>query len=161
MEAMETMAEPKEGRKAPDFSVKDQDGKPVRLKELRGKKVALYFYPKDATPGCTKQACSLRDSHSALKRAGIIVLGISPDSESSHQKFITKQDLPFTLLADTEKKVAQKYGVWGEKSMYGRKYMGIFRTTFLIDETGTLIKVITKPKVAEHAEEVLQGFKNG
>lgn len=147
------------GNKAPDFSVKDQDGNKVKLSDFKGKKVVLYFYPKDDTPGCTKQACSLRDGFPKLKQNNIEVLGVSIDDEESHQKFIEKYDLPFTLLADTDKKVVNKYGVYGEKNMYGRKYMGTKRMTFLIGEDGKIKKIFKRVKVAEHADEVLEAFK--
>ena len=152
------MATPEEGKKAPALSLNDQDGTRVTLKDLRGKKVAIYFYPKDQTPGCTTQACNLRDNYAAVRKADIVVLGVSPDDEASHTKFIAKQDLPFTLLADPAKKALEAYGVWREKNMYGRKYMGVVRTTFLIDESGTIVKIITKPKVADHTREILDGF---
>lgn len=152
------MATPEEGKKAPALSLNDQDGTRVTLKDLRGKKVAIYFYPKDQTPGCTTQACNLRDNYAAVRKADIVVLGVSPDDEASHTKFIAKQDLPFTLLADPAKKALEAYGVWREKNMYGRKYMGVVRTTFLIDESGTIVKIIAKPKVAEHTREILDGF---
>lgn len=150
----------KEGDKAPDFSVKNQDGKKVKLKDFKGKKVVLYFYPKDDTPGCTKQACSLRDGFPKLKQNNIEVLGVSIDDEKSHRKFIEKYDLPFTLLADTEKEVVNKYGVYGEKNMYGRKYMGTSRHTFLIDEEGKIKKIFKRVKVSEHADEVLNAFNS-
>ena len=152
------MATPEEGKKAPALSLNDQDGTRVTLKDLRGKKVAIYFYPKDQTPGCTTQACNLRDNYAAVRKADIVVLGVSPDDEASHTKFIAKQDLPFTLLADPDKKALEAYGVWREKNMYGRKYMGVVRTTFLIDESGTIVKIIAKPKVADHTREILDGF---
>ncbi len=148
----------KEGDAAPDFTTKDQDGKEVKLSDFRGQKVVLYFYPKDDTPGCTKEACSFRDSNSVYKKKNIKVLGISPDNEKSHQKFIGKFDLPFTLLTDTDHQIAESYGAWGEKSMYGKKYMGIFRYTFLIDEKGQIAKIFTKVNVSEHADEVLEAF---
>ena len=148
----------KEGNKAPDFSTTDQDGNKVKLSDLKGQKVVLYFYPKDDTPGCTKEACSFRDSSAVYKKKKIRVLGISPDNEKSHQKFIGKFDLPFTLLTDPEHKIAEKYGAWGEKSMYGKKYMGIFRYTYLIDEEGKIAKIFTKVNVSEHADEVLEAF---
>jgi peroxiredoxin Q/BCP len=152
------MATPEEGKKAPALSLNDQDGTRVTLKDLRGKKVAIYFYPKDQTPGCTTQACNLRDNYAAVRKADIVVLGVSPDDEASHTKFIAKQDLPFTLLADPAKKALEAYGVWSEKNMYGRKYMGVVRTTFLIDESGTIVKIIAKPNVADHTREILDGF---
>ena len=147
-----------EGDKAPAFTGKDQDGNKIKLSDYKGKKLALYFYPRDMTPGCTKQACSLRDGFSDLRKNNIEVLGVSTDDEKSHQKFIAKHELPFTLLADTDNKVSDKYGVWVEKNMYGKKYMGIKRTTFLIDEKGKIVKVFKKVKVAEHADEVLEAF---
>ncbi len=148
----------KEGESAPDFTIKNAIGENVKLSNFRGKKVVLYFYPKDDTPSCTKQACSLRDGFAELEKANIEVLGISPDDEKSHQKFIAKYDLPFTLLADTNHEVADLYGTYGEKNMYGRKYTGIKRTTFLIDEKGKIVKVFKKVNVSEHADEVLKAF---
>lgn len=150
----------REGDPAPDFTARDQDGKKVSLSDFRGEKVVLYFYPKDDTPGCTKQACSLRDRFSELSDRGIRVLGVSTDDESSHRKFIEKYELPFTLLADTGKELVNQYGVYGEKNLYGRKYMGTKRTTFLIDEQGRIVKIFKRVKVAEHAEEVLRAFEN-
>src|SRR5437879_6332352 len=126
----------KEGDKAPDFSAKDDNGNTVALKDLRGKKVVLYFYPKDDTTGCTKEACDFRDNLARIKRKDAIVIGVSPDSERKHEKFKTKYDLTFPLLADEEKKIVEAYGVWKEKSMYGRTYMGVERTTFILDEKG-------------------------
>ena len=148
----------KEGNTAPDFTAKDQNGDKVKLSDLRGQKVVLYFYPKDDTPGCTKQACSLRDSYDVFTEKGIKVLGVSIDDEKSHQKFISKYSLPFDLIADTDKKIVEKYGVWGEKSMYGKIYMGTLRKTFLIDEDGKIVKIFDKVKVSEHADEVLKAF---
>jgi thioredoxin-dependent peroxiredoxin len=148
----------KQGDKAPDFTARDQNGNVVKLSDLRGQRVVLYFYPKDDTPGCTKEACSFRDADSVYKQKNIRVLGVSTDDEKSHQKFISKFDLPFTLLADTEKKLVNDYGVWGEKSMYGKKYMGTNRKTFLIDEEGRIAKVFDKVDVAAHADEVLEAF---
>ena len=148
----------KEGDKAPDFAVADAGGKMVRLKDLRGKKVVLYFYPKDDTPGCTKEACSFRDSFAAFKRRGIEVLGVSLDNEKSHQKFAQKYGLPFRLLADTERSVSEAYGTYGEKKFMGRTYMGNNRMTFLIDEKGKIKKIFSKVKPEDHAEEVLQAF---
>lgn len=146
------------GNKAPDFTGNDQEGNEVKLSTFEGKKVVLYFYPKDDTPGCTKQACSLRDGFPKLKLNNIVVLGVSNDDEESHQKFIEKYDLPFTLIADTDKEIVNKYGVYGEKNMYGNKFMGIKRTTFLIDEKGEIVKIFKRVKVAEHADEVLKVF---
>src|SRR5690606_39951825 len=131
----------KEGDKAPEFSAKNQDGETVKLKDLKGSRVVLYFYPKDDTPGCTKEACSFRDADDVYEKKGIKVLGVSVDDEASHRKFIDKYKLPFDLVADTDKKIVEKYGVWGEKSMYGRKYMGTHRNTFLIDEKGKIVKI--------------------
>jgi peroxiredoxin Q/BCP len=148
----------KEGDKAPDFAVADQTGKTVRLKDLRGKKIVLYFYPKDDTPGCTKEACSFRDSFAKFKKRGIEVFGVSLDSEKSHQKFIDKFSLPFPLLADTERKLAESFGTYGEKKFMGRTYMGVNRMTFLIDEQGKIKKIFSKVKPEEHAEEVLAAF---
>ena len=148
----------KEGDKAPDFSAADQDGNTVKLGDFAGKRVVLYFYPKDDTPGCTKEACSFRDADDVYKEKGITVLGVSTDDEKSHQKFISKYNLPFTLLADTDKKIVSDYGVWGEKSMYGKKYMGTNRKTFLIDENGKIAKIFDKVNVSEHSDEVLAAF---
>ena len=148
----------KEGDKAPDFSVADESGKTVRLKDLRGKKIVLYFYPKDDTPGCTKEACSFRDSFSKFKKRGIEVLGVSLDSEKSHQKFIDKYKLPFRLLADTDRKLSESFGTYGEKKFMGRAYMGNHRMTFLIDEKGKIKKILSKVKPEDHAAEVLAAF---
>ncbi len=148
----------KEGDKAPDFTTKDQNGNTVKLSDYKGKKVVLYFYPKDDTPGCTKEACSFRDADDVYNKKGIKVFGVSTDSEKSHQKFISKFQLPFDLLADTEKEIVEKYGVWGEKSMYGKKYMGTMRKTFLIGEDGKIAKIFDKVNVSEHAGEVLEVF---
>ena len=145
------------GSKAPDFAVNDQDGKVVSLSGLKGKKVVLYFYPKDMTPGCTLEACSLRDNYKALQKAGYEVLGISSDDEKSHRKFIEKEKLPFRLLADTNKAVHEKYGTWVEKSMYGRKYMGTARVTYIIDENGMISEVIEKVDTKNHAGQILEG----
>ena len=147
-----------EGKKAPAFSAIDQDGEKIKLADFKGKKLALYFYPKDNTSTCTVQACNLRDGFKMLEKQGITVVGVSPDDEKSHLKFITKHELPFRIIADTDKKLVEKFGVWGEKQLYGNKYMGVFRTTFLIDETGVVVKIISKPKVKEHAAEIAAGF---
>ena len=152
------MAKLKQGDKAPDFAVADANGNTVKLKDLRGKRVVLYFYPKDDTPGCTKEACAFRDSFAKFKRRGIEVFGVSLDSEKSHQKFIQKYDLPFGLLADTGKEVSEAYGTYGEKKFMGRKYLGNHRMTFLIDEKGKIKKIFEKVKPEEHAEEVLAAF---
>jgi peroxiredoxin Q/BCP len=143
------------GDPAPDFSSIDQNGKLIRFSDYRGKKIVLYFYPKDDTSGCTAQACSLRDSHADLRAAGYEVLGVSVDNQTSHQKFISKYELPFSLVADTDKQVVDAYGVWQEKSMYGRKYMGTVRTTFLIDENGIITDIINKVDTKKHAEQIL------
>lgn len=143
------------GQKAPDFESVDQDGNPIKLSDFKGKKVVLYFYPKDNTPGCTTQACNLRDNYEALQKAGYVVLGISSDSAKSHQKFIEKHSLPFPLIADEDKSVHEKYGTWVEKSMYGRKYMGTARTTFVINEEGIIEEVIEKVKTKEHTNQIL------
>ena len=147
-----------EGDKAPAFSGINQDGKKVSLSSFKGKKVVLYFYPKDLTSTCTVQACNLRDNYKSLTKKGFVVIGVSPDSVELHQKFIVKHELPFILIADTEQEILKKYGVWGEKSMYGRKYMGVIRTTFIIDEKGKIQKIFLKPKSAEHAEEILKSI---
>ena len=144
------------GDKAPDFTVNDQDGKPVKLSTLKGKKVVLYFYPKDMTPGCTTEACNLRDNYKLLMKQGYEVLGISTDNEKTHQKFIAKENLPFRLLADTDKKVHDLYGTWIEKSMYGRKYMGTARNTFVIDEKGVIEDIIEKVDTKNHTDQILK-----
>lgn len=145
------------GDKAPDFLGKDENGKEIHLSDYKGKKVVIYFYPKDSTPGCTTEACNLRDNYSELIKQGYAVIGVSIDDEASHRKFIEKNDLPFTLIADTDKKLVQEFGVWGEKQMYGRSYMGTLRTTFIVDEGGTICKIITPKeiKVKEHAAQIL------
>jgi thioredoxin-dependent peroxiredoxin len=145
----------KENDVAPDFTLPDQDENAVTLSDLRGRKVVLYFYPKDDTPGCTTQACDLRDNAATIETRGAIILGVSPDSPAKHRKFRDKYGLNFTLLADTDHAVAEQYGVWAEKSMYGRKYWGNERTTFVIGEDGRIEKVLPKVKPAEHAGEVL------
>ena len=144
-----------EKSKAPAFSLKDQDGNTVSLADFKGKKVVLYFYPKDDTTGCTLEAKGFRDNYDEYAKRGVVVLGVSPDSEKSHQKFISKYELPFTLLVDEDHKVASEYGAWGQKKMYGREYEGIHRTTFLIDEDGKVAKVFPNVKAAGHAEEIL------
>lgn len=149
----------KEGITAPDFTLKDANGEAVRLKDLRGQKVVLYFYPKDDTPGCTKEACSFRDAFADYKKRNIKVLGVSLDSEASHKKFATKYKLPFTLLADPDHAIADAYGVYGQKKFMGRTYMGVKRMTFLIDEKGKVKKVFEKVKPEEHGQEVLQAFE--
>jgi thioredoxin-dependent peroxiredoxin len=144
-----------EGKPAPNFELTSDSGETVSLAALRGKPVVLYFYPKDDTPGCTKQACGIRDAYDKFERAGAVVLGVSPDDEGSHVKFKNKYDLPFTLLADTDHAVAEEYGVWGEKSYLGKKYKGVNRSTFVIDADGNVKKVIHDVKPATHADEVL------
>ena len=153
------MIQLQEGDKAPDFKSKDQNGAPIALKDFKGKKVVLYFYPEDDTPTCTIEACNLRDNYALLKKKGFVILGVSPDDEKKHKKFEEKYNLPFTLIADPEKKIIEKYGVWGEKNMYGRKYMGLHRTTFLIDEKGIIVKIFKKPKSKIHSEEIVQAWE--
>lgn len=145
----------KEGDKAPGFTLTDETGTSVSLSDFAGKKVVVYFYPKDDTPGCTKEACSFRDNYDAFLNKGAVVIGISADSEASHQKFKSKYDLPFYLLADPEKQAIQAFGAWGEKKMYGKTYEGVLRSTFVIDESGTIIKAWPKVKPEDHASEVL------
>jgi len=147
------------GSKAPDFTVKDQDGKDVKLSDFKGRKLVLYFYPKDMTSGCTAESCNLRDNYKELQKQGYEVLGVSTDDEKSHRKFIEKEKLPFRLLADTDKALHNKYGTWIEKSMYGRKYMGIERTTFVIDRTGRIAQIYPKVKVDGHITDVLEFVK--
>jgi peroxiredoxin Q/BCP len=144
-----------EGQPAPDFELPSDSGDTVTLSSLRGKPVVLYFYPKDDTPGCTTQACGIRDAYGEFERAGAVVLGVSPDDERSHGKFRDKYELPFTLLADTDHEVAERYGVWGEKTYMGRTYMGINRSTFVIDGDGMVTKVFPQVKPATHADDVL------
>ena len=148
-----------EGDKAPAFTGKDQNGEKVSLADCKGKKLVLYFYPEDGTPTCTVQACNLRDNYALLKKEGFTILGISPDDEKKHKKFETKFNLPFTLIADPEHTIIDKYGVWGEKQLYGRKYMGLLRTTFLVDEKGAIRKIFGKPKSKMHAEEIVNAWK--
>lgn len=148
----------KVGDKAPLVLGVDQNGNEIKLSDYAGKKVVLYFYPKDNTPGCTAEACSLRDGYDDLRKAGYEVIGVSADSAVSHQKFIAKQNLPFNLIADTDKKLSEAFGTWGEKSLYGKKYMGMFRTTFLLDETGTITRIILPKEVntKDHAKQVIE-----
>jgi peroxiredoxin Q/BCP len=145
----------KEGQKAPAFTGIDQDGKKVSLADLKGQKLALYFYPEDDTPTCTVQACNLRDNYALMKKHGFTVIGVSPDAEEKHRKFREKFSLPFTLLADPDHKIIDKYGVWGEKNLYGRNYMGLHRTTFVIDGKGIIRKIFLRPKNKAHAEEIV------
>ncbi len=144
------------GDKAPAIHAKDQHGNDIKLEDFKGNKVVLYFYPKDNTPGCTAEACSLRDNYDALLKQGFKVIGVSPDDEKSHQKFIEKYDLPFPLISDTDKKVLNDYGVWGRKKFMGKEYDGVIRTTFVIDEEGKLAEIIEKVDTKKHAEQILK-----
>ena len=153
-------AGPKVGQKAPDFTLLNDSGQKVKLSDLKGKKVVLYFYPKDDTPGCTKEACAFRDGIDEIKSRGAVVLGVSTDSVDSHEKFRKKFDLNFPLLADTDKKVVEDYGTWKEKSMYGKTYMGIERTTFIIDKQGKISHIFPKVKVDEHYDEVVDALED-
>jgi peroxiredoxin Q/BCP len=147
---------PEEGKKAPLFTLKNQDGKDISLKDFQGRKVILYFYPKDDTPGCTKEACSFRDGFPEFNKLNAVILGVSPDTVQSHKKFAEKYDLPFTLLSDESRAVLETYGVWKEKNNYGRKYMGVERTTFVIDENGNIQRIFPKVKVDGHDQELLE-----
>ncbi len=149
----------KPGDKAPDFRVKDQNGAEVTLDSLKGRRIVLFFYPKDNSSGCTVEAKNLRDGAAELKDGGFEIIGVSPDPEKSHLNFISKQDLPYTLLADTDHSMAEAYGVWGKKSMYGRQYMGIFRTTFVISPGGVIEKVFTKVDTGNHTRQILESYK--
>jgi thioredoxin-dependent peroxiredoxin len=149
----------KPGDKAPDFKSKDQDGNLISLKDFKGKKLVLYFYPKDDTPGCTNEACNLRDNYADLKKKGYAIVGVSADDEKKHTKFIQKYDLPFSLIADVDHKVIKAYDVWGEKQFMGRVYDGIVRTTFVINEKGKIEKVITNVKTKDHTEQILENEK--
>ena len=149
-----------EGDKAPPFKGTDQDGNKISLKDFRGKKLVIYFYPQDMTETCTVQACNIRDNFYALKKHGISIIGISPDTVSSHKKFEKKYQLPFPMIADTDHTIIQSFGVWGEKQLFGRKYMGLLRTTFLINEKGKIVKVILRPKSKEHVDEILAAWKS-
>ena len=153
-------AELKVGQKAPDFTTTDDNGQTVRLSDFKDKKVVLYFYPKDDTPGCTKEACAFRDGISEIRSRGAVVLGVSADSVDSHKKFKNKYELNFPLLSDTDKNIVEAYGTWKEKSMYGKTYMGIERTTFLIDKQGKIVRIFPKVKVDEHYDEVLQALED-
>lgn len=148
----------KEGDKAPVFTGLNEKGEEVSLSDYKGKKLILFFYPKDNTPGCTAEACNLRDNYDQLRAQGFELLGVSPDSAKKHQNFIKKHEFPFPLLADTEQEVLQKYGVWGEKQMYGRTYMGVFRTTFIIDASGVIEKIFTKVDTKAHAGQILEAM---
>lgn len=149
------MAELKEGDQAPAFTANDQNGNPVSLNDFRGKNVVLYFYPKDDTPGCTAEACSFRDNYQSLLSQGFEVIGVSTDDEASHQKFISKYNLPFTLISDTDKSIVEAYGVWVEKNMYGKKYMGTARKTFIIGKDGEIKKIINKVDTANSSQQIL------
>ena len=150
----------KAGDKVPNFTVNDQDGNPISLSDYQGKKLVVFFYPAASTPGCTAEACNLRDHYEDLKGQGFEVIGVSKDDEKSHQKFIAKYELPFELIADTEKKVVVDYGVWAEKKNYGKTYMGINRTTFIIDEDGVILKIFTKVKTKDHVAQILNELNN-
>lgn len=149
----------KEGDKVPAFSGKDEKGNKISSAGLKGRKYILYFYPQDGTPTCTVQACNLRDNFSALRKAGWDVIGVSPDDEKKHGKFIAKHELPFPLIADTDHSMLEKFGVWDMKKLYGREYMGVLRTTFLVDEKGVIRKIFLKPRSADHAGEILASLK--
>ena len=155
---MEARLAIEEGTPAPDFTLASDSGDAIALSSLRGKPVVLYFYPKDDTPGCTAQACGIRDAWGEFERAGAVVLGVSPDGEASHARFKEKFDLPFTLLADTEHEVADAYGVWGEKSYAGKTYMGVNRSTFVIDEHGNVARIFLDVKPDQHADQVLEAL---
>lgn len=146
----------KVGQVAPDFEAKIETGETIKLSDYRGKKVVLYFYPKDNTPGCTAESCNLRDNYDALIKAGYVVLGVSSDSEKSHQRFIKKQSLPFSLIADTDLKVHEAFGTWQEKNTFGKTYMGTVRTTFVIDEQGKIAEIIEKVNTKEHTSQILK-----
>ncbi len=154
------MTELKEGMKAPWFEGIDQNGNEVKLSDFTGKKIIIYFYPKDNTPGCTAEACSLRDNYDLLLKKGFAIVGVSPDSEKSHKSFAGKYSLPFHLIADTSKKIMSDYGVWGEKKMYGKSYMGVIRTTFIINEKGIIENIITKVNTSGHAEQITDLYNN-
>jgi peroxiredoxin Q/BCP len=149
----------KKGDKAPDFAGKDQNGNDLSLKQFAGKKLVVYFYPKDDTPGCTKEACNLRDNYQAMLDKGFAVVGVSPDSEASHKKFSGKYNLPFPLIADPDLKIIKAFGAWGKKSMYGKEYEGLLRTTFIIDENGVVDQVIEKVKTDDHANQIFKLYQ--
>ena len=152
------MMQLKEGMKAPVFEGIDQNGNKVKLGDFTGKKVVLYFYPKDDTPGCTAEACNLRDNWASILKKGFVVIGVSPDNEKSHKGFAEKYSLPFSLIADTSKKIVNDYGVWGEKKMYGRTFLGVIRTTFIIDEKGVIEKIISKVDTGEHTKQIFEMY---
>jgi peroxiredoxin Q/BCP len=153
------MVELKEGMKAPMFEGSDQDGKTIRLSDFKGRKVILYFYPKDNTSGCTAEACNLRDNYDELLKKGFAVIGVSMDSEKSHRNFATKYSLPFPLIADTSRKILEDYGVWREKKLYGRSFLGIVRTTFIIDEKGVIEKIISKVETSRHSDQIFKLYQ--
>ncbi len=153
------MIQLKVGMKAPFFEGTDQNGNKISLSEFTGKKLVLYFYPKDNTPGCTAEACDLRDNFESLSSRGFAVVGVSPDSEKSHKNFAGKFSLPFSIIADTDKKILNDYGVWGEKKMYGKSYMGVIRTTFIIEEKGIIEQIITKVDTSDHTEQIFSLYK--
>ena len=150
------MSNLKTGDSAPDFSAPDQNGNMVSLEDFKGKKLVLYFYPKDNTPGCTSEACDLRDNYESFMANGYEVLGVSPDSQKSHQKFIEKYDIPFRLLSDVDKKILEAYGAWGEKKMYGKAYMGVLRKTFIISEEGSIENIIEKVDTKNHSKQIFE-----
>jgi peroxiredoxin Q/BCP len=152
------MSQLKEGLKAPGFEGTDQNGREVKLSDFAGKKVILYFYPKDNTPGCTAEACNLRDNYDTLLKKGFAVIGVSPDSEKSHKGFAGKYSLPFPLIADSSRKILNDYGAWGEKKMYGKSYFGVIRTTFVIDEKGIIEKIITKVDTSGHSDQIFKMY---
>ena len=148
----------KKGDKAPDFAAKDQDGNEIRLNQFQGKKIVLYFYPKDNTPGCTAEACNIRDNYQEFLDKGYVVLGVSSDSEKSHQKFKQKYELPFPLISDPDKEILKAYGAWGEKKMYGKTFLGIKRMTFIISEDGFIERIIEKVKTKDHTRQIFEEF---
>lgn len=155
------MAELKEGGKAPEFTAVTQDEKSISLSDFSGKKLILYFYPKDMTPGCTAESCNLNDNYEMLTEKGFEVVGVSPDEPSKHQKFIAKHNLQFNLIADTDKKILEAYGAWGMKKLYGKEYMGVLRTTFVIDENGIILKIFKKVKTKDHTNQILAELDAG
>lgn len=156
---IQSMDQLKEGMKAPPFEGRDQNGQLIRLGDYKGKKLVLYFYPKDNTPGCTSEACNLRDNHDTLLKEGFAVVGVSMDTEKSHKGFAEKHSLPFPLIADTSKKILTDYGVWKQKSLYGKTFMGTVRTTFIIDEEGTIEKIISKVETKNHSDQIFRLYK--
>ncbi len=156
---IQSMNQLKEGMKAPPFEGRDQNGQLIRLSDYKGKKLVLFFYPKDNTPGCTSEACNLRDNHDTLLKEGFAVVGVSMDTEKSHKSFAEKHSLPFPLIADTSKKILDDYGVWRQKSLYGKTFMGTVRTTFIIDEEGTIEKIISKVETKNHSDQIFRLYK--